>query len=161
MDEFDNFLNYHKPLFKGGDMSADQVLQNLVSKLVISTAGIEQNNPKHAWLYEALNSALGSKVKTRNEKFNIGIFVECLIEHGSSRLQAVKATAQWLGISESKARQANEFSRQETVTRTTATKEVKLFCASQVMSGLSKDFPTDYPKAFQAYSAFKARALLT
>lgn len=61
------------------------------------------------WLKEAVEKEFSSKLSKADEKGVIGNFVAALVYFGSSAIQAQKAVAEWLVVSETKVRDAYAF----------------------------------------------------
>lgn len=154
----DTFLSILHKHYANGDMSAEQVFQKIASMMVVSTAGMEQHNPKHAWLYDALDKATSGKLKTREKKYYIGNFIQFLIDKGAPRIHAVESTATWLNMSAAKIRQAHEHFRNENKERPELDfhREMKTHLLHHILDSNDKPFPADHPKAYAAFGQLKS-----
>lgn len=107
------------------------------------------------WVVNATNGLLGSRCKTRNEKFQMGLYVAHLVHWGSSKNQAIKAVAKWNIISETKVRDAYywlpsvfDLDKKEHMEEFIYDENLDLMICNP---NLSRPFPRDYEKAFVAF----------
>ena len=114
---------------------------------------IKEGSPV-SWVYELLADVIKCKVERIRDKELVGAFVECLCLMGSSRIQAIKATAEWLRVSETTVRNTHIFFRKHSLE----------FDPRSIVSGYAEDivyaiehidksFPDDYSKASEAFQA--------
>lgn len=99
---FSEIGNAHK---KGTLPRADAIysaILNLKNYLNARNQFMDEESFDFDWLKEAVEKELSSKLRKTNEKADIGNFVAGLVHFGSSAIQAQRAVAEWLIISESR-----------------------------------------------------------
>jgi len=134
-------------------LRAVEVLESsfLVTKMYLQ----KDTEHNYSWVYELLEDIVQSKLNILLDREIIGGFVEALYLLGSSKLQALQATSEWLIMSETKVRNANVFFRkhynQPTVENIIhyLSKELRVLLKTN-----TKPFPKNYIKAEKAYELF-------
>ena len=116
---------------------------------------IKEGSPV-SWVYELLASVIKSKVEKIHDKGLVGTLVECLCIMGSSRIQAIRATAEWLNASETTIRNAHIFYRKHSLC--SDPKDIISAYAEELayaIEHIEKSFPDNYSKASIAFQALQ------